>query len=127
MSSIKKVVLAYSGGLDTSAIVPWLKENYGCEVIAFVADVGQGAEELEGVEAKAIASGASECYVVDLKDEIYCLLHDPRPKLLKRLSGDNQSSRLALEKLPKVEEIKISSLKTSKESTSVSETIAPQE
>lgn len=62
-----------------------------------------------------------------LKDEIYCLLHDPRPKLLKRLSGDNQSSRLALEKLPKVEEIKISSLKTSKESTSVSETIAPQE
>ena len=70
MSSFKKVVLAYSGGLDTSAIVPWLKENYGCEVIAFVADVGQGAEELEGVEAKAIASGASECYVVDLKDEM---------------------------------------------------------
>jgi argininosuccinate synthase len=70
MSSIKKVVLAYSGGLDTSAIVPWLKENYGCEVIAFVADVGQGAEELEGVEEKAIASGASECYVVDLKDEM---------------------------------------------------------
>ncbi len=62
-----------------------------------------------------------------LQDEIYCLLHDPRPKLLKRLSGDNQSSRLALEKLPKVEEIKISSLKTSKENTSVSETIAPQE
>ena len=57
MSSIKKVVLAYSGGLDTSAIVPWLKENYGCEVIAFVADVGQGAEELEGVEEKAIAFG----------------------------------------------------------------------
>ena len=70
MSSIKKVVLAYSGGLDTSAIVPWLKENYGCEVIAFVADVGQGAEELEGLEEKAIASGASECYVVDLKDEM---------------------------------------------------------
>lgn len=70
MSSIKKVVLAYSGGLDTSAIVPWLKENYHCEVVAFVADVGQGAEELEGVEAKAIASGASECHVVDLKDEL---------------------------------------------------------
>ncbi|ATC95870.1 argininosuccinate synthase [Pseudoalteromonas tunicata] len=70
MSSIKKVVLAYSGGLDTSAIVPWLKENYHCEVIAFVADVGQGAEELEGVEAKAIASGASECYIVDLKEEM---------------------------------------------------------
>jgi len=68
-TSIKKVVLAYSGGLDTSAIVPWLKENYDCEVIAFVADVGQGAEELEGVEEKAIKSGASSCYVVDLKDE----------------------------------------------------------
>ncbi|WP_417441865.1 argininosuccinate synthase [Idiomarina sp.] len=69
MSNVKKVVLAYSGGLDTSAIVPWLKENYDCEVVAFVADVGQGAEELEGVEEKAKASGASECHVVDLKDE----------------------------------------------------------
>jgi argininosuccinate synthase len=68
MSKIKKVVLAYSGGLDTSAIVPWLKENYGCEVVAFVADVGQGEEELVGVEEKAIASGASECHIVDLKD-----------------------------------------------------------
>ncbi|MFT5995385.1 MAG: argininosuccinate synthase, partial [Glaciecola sp.] len=66
---IKKVVLAYSGGLDTSAIVPWLKENYGCEVIAFAADVGQGAEELEGLEDKAIASGASECHIVDLKEQ----------------------------------------------------------
>ncbi|WP_462150678.1 argininosuccinate synthase [Pseudoalteromonas xiamenensis] len=69
MSEIKKVVLAYSGGLDTSAIVPWLKENYGCEVVCFVADVGQGDAELEGVEAKAIASGASECHIVDLKEE----------------------------------------------------------
>ncbi|WKE65295.1 argininosuccinate synthase [Gallaecimonas kandeliae] len=68
--SVSKVVLAYSGGLDTSAIVPWLKENYGCEVVAFVADVGQGAEELEGVEAKALASGASECHIVDLKEEL---------------------------------------------------------
>lgn len=68
-TSVKKVVLAYSGGLDTSAIVPWLKDNYDCEVIAFVADVGQGAEELEGVEEKALKSGASACYVVDLKDE----------------------------------------------------------
>ena len=66
---VKKVVLAYSGGLDTSAIVPWLKENYGCEVIAFAADVGQGADELEGLEAKAIASGASECHIVDLKEQ----------------------------------------------------------
>ncbi len=67
---IKKVVLAYSGGLDTSAIIPWLKENYdGCEVVAFCADVGQGDEELEGIKEKAIASGASECHVVDLKEE----------------------------------------------------------
>ena len=57
MSAIKKVVLAYSGGLDTSAIVPWLKENYDCEVVAFVADVGQGAEELEGVEEKPSPQG----------------------------------------------------------------------
>ncbi|NOU52699.1 argininosuccinate synthase [Pseudoalteromonas sp. JBTF-M23] len=70
MSEIKKVVLAYSGGLDTSAIVPWLKENYDCEVVAFVADVGQGEEELAGVEEKAIASGASECHIVDLKEQM---------------------------------------------------------
>ena len=66
---IKKVVLAYSGGLDTSAIMPWLKENYDCEVVAFAADVGQGDEELEGLHDKAIASGASECHIVDLKEE----------------------------------------------------------
>ncbi len=69
--TVKKVVVAYSGGLDTSVILPWLQENYdNCEIVAFVADVGQGAEELEGIEAKALASGASECYVVDLKDEL---------------------------------------------------------
>ena len=68
--SIKKVVLAYSGGLDTSAIVPWLKDNYDCEVIAFVANVGQGDEELAGVEQKAIKSGASSCHVVDLREEL---------------------------------------------------------
>ncbi len=67
---VNKVVVAYSGGLDTSVIIPWLKENYHCEVIAFVADVGQGQEELDGIEEKAIASGASECYVVDLKEEM---------------------------------------------------------
>lgn len=67
--SINKVVLAYSGGLDTSAIIPWLKENYDCEVIAFAADVGQGDEELQGLHEKAIATGASECYIVDLKEE----------------------------------------------------------
>ncbi len=63
----KRVALAYSGGLDTSAIVPWLVENYGCEVIAVVGDVGQGSDELAGVEKKAIASGAKSCRVVDLK------------------------------------------------------------
>lgn len=69
-SGINKVVLAYSGGLDTSAIIPWLKENYdNCEVIAFVADVGQEREELVGVEEKALKSGASSCYVVDLREE----------------------------------------------------------
>ncbi|MGQ9494627.1 MAG: argininosuccinate synthase [Anaerolineae bacterium] len=65
----KKVVLAYSGGLDTSVIVPWLKENYGCEVVTFTADVGQGAEELVGLEEKAIASGASKAYIQDLREE----------------------------------------------------------
>ena len=66
----KKVVLAYSGGLDTSTIVPWLKENYGdCEVICFVADVGQEREDLEGIEQKAKQSGASKCIVKDLREE----------------------------------------------------------
>ncbi|OTA14826.1 putative argininosuccinate synthase [Xenorhabdus vietnamensis] len=69
-TNIKKIVLAYSGGLDTSAIIPWLKEHYGnCDVIAFVADVGQSREDLEGVEQKALRSGASECHVVDLREE----------------------------------------------------------
>jgi len=66
---INKVVLAYSGGLDTSVIVPWLKENYGCEVVTFTANLGQGDEELVGLEAKAIASGASRAYVADLRQE----------------------------------------------------------
>lgn len=71
----KRVVVAYSGGLDTSAVIPWLKENYGCEVYGVVGDVGQGAEELKGVEKKAINSGAEDCVVVDLKREFaeeYC-------------------------------------------------------
>lgn len=67
-SSVKKVVLAYSGGLDTSTIIPWLIENYQCEVYAFVADVGQGQEELQGIEQKALASGATECVIADLKN-----------------------------------------------------------
>ena len=68
-NEFKKVVLAYSGGLDTSAIIPWLIETYNCEVIAFAADVGQGDEELIGLREKALATGASECYIVDLKEE----------------------------------------------------------
>ena len=68
--SIKKVVLAYSGGLDTSIIIPWLKENYNnCEVVAVSADVGQGSE-LDGLEEKAIQTGASKLYIEDLTDEM---------------------------------------------------------
>ncbi len=66
---VNKVVLAYSGGLDTSVIVPWLRENYGCEVIAFCANLGQDESELNGLEEKALASGASKVYVEDLRHE----------------------------------------------------------
>lgn len=68
MKKFKKVVLAYSGGLDTSVIIPWLKENYNCEVIAVAADVGQGAE-LDGLEEKALKTGASKLYIEDLTQE----------------------------------------------------------
>lgn len=67
---IKKVILAYSGGLDTSIIIPWLKENYdNCEVVAVAADVGQGDFELEGLEEKALKTGASKLYIEDIKKE----------------------------------------------------------
>jgi argininosuccinate synthase len=66
--NVKKVVLAYSGGLDTSVIVPWLVENYGCEVVCFCANLGQ-EEELSGLEEKALASGASKIYIKDLREE----------------------------------------------------------
>ncbi|MDD5937566.1 MAG: argininosuccinate synthase, partial [Clostridiales bacterium] len=70
MSEIKKVVLAYSGGLDTSIIIPWLKENYNNpEIIAVSADVGQG-DELDGLEEKAIKTGAAKLYIEDLTDEM---------------------------------------------------------
>ena len=65
---IKKAVLAYSGGLDTSVLIPWLKEHYGCEVVAVSGDVGQGTE-LDGLEEKALATGASKLYVMDLTKE----------------------------------------------------------
>lgn len=65
---IDKVVLAYSGGLDTSVILRWLRETYGCRVICFVADIGQ-AEELSGIREKALSTGASEVYIEDLREE----------------------------------------------------------
>jgi argininosuccinate synthase len=65
----KKVALAYSGGLDTSIIIPWLKENYGCEVVAVCGDIGQGGEELDGLKEKALKTGASEVYVEDMREE----------------------------------------------------------
>jgi argininosuccinate synthase len=68
MGEVKKVVLAYSGGLDTSVILKWLKNEFGCEVIAFTADVGQ-AEELDHLEEKALSTGASKVYIEDLREE----------------------------------------------------------
>jgi argininosuccinate synthase len=68
MSDIKKVVLAYSGGLDTSIILKWLEDNYGCEVVTFTADIGQG-EEVEPARAKAQAMGVKEIYIEDLREE----------------------------------------------------------
>ncbi len=69
LSSIKRVVLAYSGGLDTSIIIPWLRENYGCEVIAMVGDVGQG-DDYPALRRKALASGAAKVFVEDLRHEL---------------------------------------------------------
>ncbi len=69
MSKPKKVALAYSGGLDTSVIIPWLKENYQCEVVAVCGDIGQGEEELAGLKEKALKTGASEVYVEDMREE----------------------------------------------------------
>jgi argininosuccinate synthase len=69
MTKPKKVALAYSGGLDTSVIIPWLKENYQCEVVAVCGDIGQGAEELAGLEQKARKTGATEVYIEDLREE----------------------------------------------------------
>jgi argininosuccinate synthase len=65
----KKVALAYSGGLDTSIIIPWLKENYQCDVVAVCGDIGQGGEELDGLKEKALKTGASEVYVEDMREE----------------------------------------------------------
>jgi len=66
--TIKKIILAYSGGLDTSVMLRWLKEHYNCEVVCYCADVGQGAE-MDGLEAKALETGASKLYIEDLREE----------------------------------------------------------
>src|SRR5262249_10194203 len=67
-AEVNKVALAYSGGLDTSVIIPWLKENYGCEVVAIAVDVGQ-AEETSGLEEKAYKTGACDFYLIDAREE----------------------------------------------------------
>ncbi len=86
--SVKKVVLAYSGGLDTSIIIPWLKENYdNCEVVAVSGDVGQGTE-LDGLEEKAIKTGASKLYIEDLKEEFVKDYIFPTMKAGAKYEGD---------------------------------------
>lgn len=69
MTAARKVALAYSGGLDTSIIIPWLREHYDCEVVAVCGDIGQGVDELSGLKDKAIKTGASEVYVEDMREE----------------------------------------------------------
>ncbi|MGA1466869.1 MAG: argininosuccinate synthase domain-containing protein, partial [Phycisphaerales bacterium] len=64
----RKIAVAYSGGLDTSAMIPWLLEHHDAEVVAVVVDVGQGADELEGIEEKALRSGATHCEVLDVRE-----------------------------------------------------------
>ena len=85
MSSVNKVVLAYSGGLDTSVIVKWLQEEYQCEVVTFTADIGQG-EEVEPARAKAEALGVQEIYIEDLREEYardYVIPHVSREYYLR--------------------------------------------
>ncbi len=84
---IKKIVLAYSGGLDTSVIIPWLHENYpGCEVIAVSGDVGQGTE-LDGREAKAKKTGASKLYIEELEDDFVDEYIFPKQKERAKYEG----------------------------------------
>ncbi|HEX7567006.1 MAG TPA: argininosuccinate synthase [Anaerolineaceae bacterium] len=105
-SKVKKVVLAYSGGLDTSVIVPWLRENYGCEVVCYCADVGQG-EELSGLNAKALASGASKLYIDDLREEfakdyLFPLLRSGAVYERKYLLGTSIARPLIASKMVKI-------------------------
>jgi argininosuccinate synthase len=106
---VKKVVLAYSGGLDTSVIVPWLIENYGVEVVCYCADVGQG-EELSGLQAKAKASGASKLYIDDLKEEfakdyLFPLLRSGAIYERKYLLGTSIARPLIAAKMVKVAQL----------------------
>ena len=86
MQKVKKVALAYSGGLDTSIIIPWLIENYRCEVIAVTANVGQ-EDELDGLEEKALQSGASKFILQDLREEFVADYIFPMLKSGRRLRG----------------------------------------
>ena len=88
--NIKKVVLAYSGGLDTSAMLLWIKETYGAEVVCFCADVGQG-EELDGLEEKALKTGASKLYVEDLREDFVKEVVWTAVKANARYEGENKS------------------------------------
>ena len=82
---MRKLYLAYSGGLDTSIIIPWLKENYDCDVIAYVADVGQG-DDLDAVVEKAYATGASKVIVEDLRQEFLLITSSPRSRRARCMS-----------------------------------------
>ena len=105
----QKVLLAYSGGLDTSVIIPWLKENYDCEVIAMAADVGQG-EELAPLNKKAIDSGASKIYIENLKEEfvtdfIYPTLKADAAYEGKYLLGTSMARPLIAKRLVEIAQI----------------------
>ena len=98
-----KVVLAYSGGLDTSVIIPWLKEHYGCEVIAVAANVGQGMGELEGLEEKAIKTGASKCYIEDLTEQVAVTEDEGIVALLNgMIARKDQNEMLRASKVPQL-------------------------
>ncbi|HEX6970755.1 MAG TPA: argininosuccinate synthase [Limnochordia bacterium] len=84
---VRKVVLAYSGGLDTSVIIPWLKETYGCDVVAMAADVGQG-DELDAIRERAIAAGASEVFIEDLRQAFVSEFLFPMLKALAVYEGE---------------------------------------
>ncbi len=106
----KKVALAYSGGLDTSIIIPWLKETYGCEIVAICGDIGQGGDELAGIVEKAKDTGASEVFVEDMRQRTGerpaqgrdRLVSNQRPE--SRLSHDQGGVALRL-RLPRREEL----------------------